>query len=269
MKTFKFIIATGFMASVLMVSCSRDEQISSPSDNPILKIATALELKTFINQEVDGYLCIKSQNGLLNEADIGGSGSYRMGGHIYIDKEGVPQDAGTVEIDGISLVAEGTRDNMYGLWDHSQALNSMGKNVDFKLTDAANMERFNESMYIPEDIYFSCFDETTTTIDDGFVLTWNSDPSNTLGVGIIIRYLDSDATDPAESANVSNAVLSDDNGSYTLTVEDFADIPSGSLVKISVVRGNYHTATDLQDPARQYGLFAHLSATAFLTYEDL
>jgi len=77
----------------------------------------------------------------------------------------------------------------------------------------------------------------------GSEITWNADPNNEHGVGILLRY------DPLgeyngrnggiAGTNRTNYLITEDDGSYTFTEDDLAGFPEGMRIELDMARGNY------------------------------
>lgn len=107
-----------------------------------------------------------------------------------------------------------------------------------------------------------------TRMNPTFTFNWNKDSLNQNGVFVYVEYdpgnlgnADFQLTHPNREAN---AVMVDDNGTYTLTSELFVDIPLNARLNVYIGRGNFEyikqvdgTLTDMQLTVLtyQYGEF--------------
>jgi hypothetical protein len=87
------------------------------------------------------------------------------------------------------------------------------------------------------------------TLKPNYTFSWNEDPNNNNGVFVYIEY---DPKDPSNESfanaypvHLSNAIIVEDNGTYTLSSELFDDFPVNSRLRVYMGRGNYGFITAL------------------------
>jgi hypothetical protein len=82
-----------------------------------------------------------------------------------------------------------------------------------------------------------------TKVKPSFTFTWNKDSLNLNGVFVYVEYdpngLGNETLKTSYPNREANGVMVDDNGSYTLTSELFADIPLNARLSFRLGRGNF------------------------------
>jgi len=149
-------------------------------------------------------------------------------------------DAGTVLVNGIML----TKDENNEYYNEDSQSTAFGISTSFSISgnSSSGIDQFSESIYIPEliDMQVSNGSSHNKLLD--LTVTWNKDINNPLEVYLRLDYnlaynkmLDSNMTAPS----VSKVYLVADNGSYTISSSDFADMPVGARIEVAIARGNY------------------------------
>lgn len=142
-----------------------------------------------------------------------------------------------------------------------------GKTVDIQLNGKAGDPAviLQQSLYIPKDLVMSSplKQSATQVLARNTPVLWNPDPQNTKGVYILIEF------DPEAEENAAvNSTLqrytykliqTDDDGVFTLSPDDFSNIPAGAIVDLWVGRGNYLIADGVSG-VDKYKLYSYTVA---------
>ena len=118
-----------------------------------------------------------------------------------------------------------------------------GRNITVSLDGTSSLPGFITQNYVPKLINVSSPTfSNSATLSNGSTISWNSDNLNTIGVGVVLDF------DPRGVENhgkgfsggtVTNFVHTEDDGSYTLTAADLANIPSNAKFSLQIGRGSY------------------------------
>lgn len=138
--------------------------------------------------------------------------------------------------------------------------NWFGKKVTFKMTYDGAGNRITsldviDTVYIPQEINVdgsriqSIFGATTLNSGENgvsrngsYIINWNADSRNTNGMAVIISwhgksYTTSDPHNPISSLNyIVNLDIVDDIGTYTITTDNFKDLPQNAIFDILLIR---------------------------------
>lgn len=113
-----------------------------------------------------------------------------------------------------------------------------GANIDVGLFGAATATA-DSAFYVPEIIHLRT-EEYPLELAGNYPISWNADASNREGVYVIVEY--SRALNEKLSNKYPKRILNyvhlPDNGSATLSRQDFPDIPPGAVVILSIIRGS-------------------------------
>ena len=118
--------------------------------------------------------------------------------------------------------------------------NAVGGDTVLNLNGGYSPEAFICSNSFPESSMFSNGTyRSGTRLKPTYTFNWNKDTLNQNGVFIYLEY---DPNDPnnasfvsANPERISNAIIVDDNGSYTLSSDLFTDLPLNSRLRIYIV----------------------------------
>ena len=114
-----------------------------------------------------------------------------------------------------------------------------GGNVIFQLASKSGTgDEVLEKIYIPKKLEVTS--PLTYAIDKNATIVWNTDKSNSLGIGIVVTF------NPQSFGNekfahlkpVVRATQTPDDGSYTFDSNDLADFPVGAKIDFTLTRGN-------------------------------
>lgn len=245
----------------LLFHCTKEEQLN-PAQQLFVQSRDALpdpiELLGLLEEVNSGFVHLHSYTTLASQP-LRGEAIHC--GAVLWDEQGA-KDYGALSVGGLNFTADPQNGYRYGYDSLSpSAENFYGATASVALAGAGNdpTPLLEDSFYVsPLLTIDQPAWEQGLTLGPGDELRWNSDPGNELGIGIVVRY------DPArlengrqfEAEEIYHYAHVPDNGSYTLTTENFAGIPAGKLVQVYVGRGNFKKAA-ANDGIRTFGLYAY------------
>lgn len=122
-----------------------------------------------------------------------------------------------------------------------------GKTVNIQVNDNSGNRTvvLQRGLYVPQDLVVSSplKQSSSQVLQRNTPVLWNPDPQNTKGVYILIEF-DPEAEENAAFNNgvrryEYNLIQTEDDGVFTLSPDDFSNIPAGAIVDLWVGRGNY------------------------------
>lgn len=123
---------------------------------------------------------------------------------------------------------------------------------------SAGIPGFADSMYMPAEIRILAPVVTSISRSTPLSVQWNVDPNND---SVLVSVNDiSEPPEPYTNLQYSWVAVVPDNGSYTIPSSVFLNMPAGSLVKVSLVRGASKTTGTLSHPFHIYGTTTALDA---------
>ncbi len=123
---------------------------------------------------------------------------------------------------------------------------------------SAGIPGFVDSMYMPAEIRILAPVLKSISRSAPLSVQWNADPNND---SVLVSVNDiSEPPEPYTNLQYSWAAVVPDNGSYTIPSSVFLNMPAGSLVKVSLVRGAGKTTGTLSHPFHIYGTTTALDA---------
>lgn len=220
-----------------------------PSEIQILEL---LELPT------EGYATIRSW-ATLSIQDLRGP-EVIISGFGY-SKGGVKSDFGSLAFGSIVTNTVSSTNFDYLTIGPSGAKELFGTTTSVSLagSQSQDLPGFSTSYYIPKMMTITSPSFSNNSIvSSGTTITWEPDSNNTYGVGIAIHYDPNshENTDLNQSGStVINVVRVEDTGSYTITANDLAGIPSNARLRLGIGRGNYQRVSMPDD--YHFGLVAY------------
>ncbi|KGE88867.1 hypothetical protein [Phaeodactylibacter xiamenensis] len=167
----------------------------------------------------------------------------------------------SIAVDDLQLkFEEGT--NRY---PHDPIYNDLfGKTVSVSLLEGEGVIGRNgilTQLYIPHALEVDI--NEVPQLSNSFVLNWNADQMNELGVYIIVQYAAVENPNFVDDfpEEIVNYIQTEDDGSYVFQVNDFPDIPEGSLVTLKIIRGAFELAEEGEDLIRVFAL-SHVTGYA-------
>lgn len=228
-----------------ILSCNRD---SHPSENQLDdmfafqrgQLPSAIQILNILQQPTDGYVALSSYATLSTQAYRGGE--IMINGFGY-DKSGFKRSFGPLLL-GTAVVSPNNLQNPDYLSIGPQGgVSWYGSTIPVTLSGSGNLPGFQTSFYIPKMMtILSPTFSNNTPIAPGTTITWDADRGNQFGVGMALQF------DPKSPENrsqnfsqgfVTNLVHTEDDGSYMITSDDLAGIPSGAHLTLHIGRGNY------------------------------
>jgi len=227
-----------------ILSAQRDQM---PSEIQILQL---LQLPT------DGYASITSYATLSTQPFRGPEVMIRGFGY---NKAGTSSDFGLLTFGSITTnTISGTNFDYLSLGVLGSK-DLYGTVAPVLLAGKGGLPGFSANFYIPKMMTItSPTFSNNSIISQGTTITWDPDSSNTFGVGIAIRYNPNafENYDLNQSGStVVNLVRVEDTGSYTITANDLAGIPSNAHLRFGIGRGNYQRVSMPND--YHFGLIAY------------
>ena len=142
-----------------------------------------------------------------------------------------------------------------------------GTTTPVSLAGKDGLPGFSANFYVPKMMTItSPAHSNNSIISQGTTISWEADNNNTFGVGIAIRYNPNSFENydlNQSGSTVINLVRVEDTGSYTITANDLAGIPSTAHLTFGIGRGNYQRVSMPND--YHFGLIAYsIVAHAFI-----
>jgi hypothetical protein len=234
-----------FFAIMLLncFGCSKDNSAQKILEDVFTSQRDALpseiQILELLQAPTDGYATISSY-ATLSIQDLRGP-EIMIQGFGY-SKAGAKSDFGTLTFGNINTNKNSSFD--YRSVGATGAKNLFGTTASVALAGSNNLPGFSTNFYIPKlmTITSPAF-SNNSVISTGTTITWEPDTNNTtLGVGIAILY------DPNSPENqhlhlsgsaVRNYIRTADTGSYTISSNDLAGIPTDAILSFGIGRGNY------------------------------
>lgn len=162
--------------------------------------------------------------------------SYISGGQVYDDTDHATHvSGGAMVANGLTIPEETT--GLYLAYNAS----TFGATNTWSLSGnpSAGIPAVTGSMYVPSEIQLLSPAAPSISRSLPLDITWNLDPNND---SIMVRV--NDITEPSDDftgVQYNWNVIVPDNGSYVIPASVLANMPVGSTVKISLIRGNSQT----------------------------
>jgi|GEM_PF-1687310 len=257
----KKLIFTLFVA-LLFASCKKDVPCCDTELEKLLiqqrnGLPSAIQILDMLEQPTDGYIWLKSYNGPANDRPV-----TQCSGFINGPWE-MNFTASTLQFGGISTTMPADRVHYTDFIDTQyQYENIYGAAQDVRITlNGAEQPVVNANFYVPKHIQLANYTfqlHQKPTYESGVSISWVADTANAYGVGVAVVY---QADDPANSAytnskSVVNLIHTEDDGSYTFSASDFADIPTGANIEIVIGRGNYQVA-QIGSSTKKVGIYSY------------
>ena len=238
------------LAFVLIISaCEKDKLNTSSISDPTVDFRSAvpgvLPIIDLLNKSVDGYISLSHDASPRIEGGVT-SDAFTVGGFIVNNSN---QEYGNF---GVLTVADSKQvackpENYYAEAFDTGANSILGNTISVTLSGAGVNPSMSNTIYAPKLMEVTSFPNydgwSPIELTIGSEITWNADPNNDVGVGIMLEYdpvgFYNGANGGVEGSNRTNYIVTEDDGSYTFTAEDFAGFPAGMRIEISVGRGNY------------------------------
>jgi len=217
-----------------------------------------------LNPNKNGAIGIKSMKTFDIYSASGQKNLWKVGGRFW-GADNVTIQYGNLTLDDVVITP-----NTYGVYQSESMLNNpqlgplFGKTVEFTV-DKGDIERtvvLQTGLYVPKDIIIYAPLRTTANqvLPLNTQISWNADTNNTKGVYILIEF-DPEDQDNSAFANATshyqhNLIHTDDDGSFTLSANDFSDMPSGAKIILWVGRCN-NVMVDGQEGIVQYALYSY------------
>ncbi|MEO1516845.1 MAG: hypothetical protein AAFV95_17620 [Bacteroidota bacterium] len=107
------------------------------------------------------------------------------------------------------------------------------EDVHIEVVQEDNQIQRGTFLPVKDDLNLSFQSNDIVDKQGGQRLTWTADPDNDLPVVIVL------STSVGYGSSPSKYIPTADDGSYTLTAADLADLPSNSTLRVLFIRGNY------------------------------
>ncbi len=232
-----------------VLSSQRDQM---PSEIQILQL---LQLPT------DGYASLTSYATLSTQPFRGPEVMIRGFGY---SKAGTLSDFGSLAFNSIITNASSTGTNFdYLSVGVPGSKDLYGTTVPVSLAGKDGLPGFSANFYVPKMMTITSPSFTNqAVISQGTTISWEADNNNTFGVGIAIRYNPNSFQNydlNQSGSTVTNLVRVEDTGSYTITANDLAGIPSTAHLTFGIGRGNYQRVSMSND--YHFGLVAYSVVT--------
>ncbi len=179
--------------------------------------------------------------------------SYAFGGAVYATaSEQIKIDGGTMTVADVTLNATSHPQNgiVYGspsfyFLATGVTAPTFGSLSGWSLAGhtANGVPAFSDSMRLPIIIrLFSPHNQgSLLSLSQGFTIEWNSDPANTDGVLVLVRYLaiPSNRENPSlPDDDISFQAVVADNGTYIVSPSALSGMPAGGIIDVLIARGN-------------------------------
>lgn len=250
---------------LLLAACTKDERCNQSELEQLLaqqrsSLPSAIQILDMLEQPTDGYIWLKSFSGPADTRpatqcsgfvngpwDTNLIGSTLQFGSITTT---MPNTANDVHFSNF-IDAGYQHENLYGTT----------QNVRITLPGGGEQALLNSDFYIPKHITVTNYTFQLHQKPDyqtGSTIEWVADQVNTLGIGIAVVYESQDPENRAytNSKSVANLIHTEDDGSYTFSASDFADIPAGAHINIVIGRGNYQIAP-LGTGGKKAGIYSY------------
>lgn len=179
-------------------------------------------------------------------------------GTIYIDNLLLKPDSNDLQYHSVI-------DDPCGHLDPTTGSNFFGKEVIFKIAgNGITLDSITDTMYVPKLISMTRPTKHDTLFKNrGLTIQWLPDSKNDIGVFIHILYLHNLNGNNTRNLNLPNTdkfMLKQvpDNGSYTLSTNDLAEFPKGSIVEFRLGRGNQIFPSDARGRTIQIDAINHV-----------
>jgi hypothetical protein len=234
-----------FFAILLLntFGCSKDNSTQKLLEDVFASQRDALpseiQILELLKAPTDGYAILSSYATLAIQ-DLRGP-EIMIQGFGY-SKAGIKSDFGTLTFGNINTNINTSFD--YRSLGATGAKDLFGTTNSVALFGANNLPGFSTNFYIPKlmTITSPAF-SNNSVIFPGTTITWEPDTNNTtFGVGIAILYSPNSPENlhlQLSESPVRNYIRSADTGSYTISTNDLAGIPTGATLSFGIGRGNY------------------------------
>jgi hypothetical protein len=224
-----------------------------------------------LNDPKNGAIRLSSQKS-MDAASVSGQKNLREVWGKFWSEDNKTLKHGTLSIDQYLLDPKSS-----GVYQSEGILNNpaleplFGKAVEF-LVEEDDLNRtivLQSGLYVPADITVSSPLKTSynQVLPANTEIVWNPDTLNTKGVYILIEFDPEDDDNAAFNTNENeytyNLIQTDDDGSFSLSANDFTDMPAGAKIFLWVGRGNYNLV-DGADGINKYALYSY--SIAFDTF---
>lgn len=255
-----------FLISILILiafsSCRKEDATKVINGLPRME-----EALVALKGDKNGAIRISAQKTFDMQSVSGQKNLWEVWGKFWSD-DNVTQKYGDLSIDSFMLAPK-----ISGVYQSEAMLNNpdlgplFGKTVDFTV-NRGDMERtvlLQSSLYVPADITVSAPVKTTANqvLARTTTVTWNPDVNNTKGIYILIEFDPEDDDNAAFNNGVRtyqyNLIQTNDDGAFTLSANDFSDMPAGAKVMLWVGRGNYNMI-DGAEGLNKYALYSYTIA---------
>ena len=183
MKKFLFLI---FITA--MFGCNKEQNFSKNFTEDLMatqrsQLPDPIQLLDLISLPTDGYVYLSNWTTLGSQPFRGPN--ILMGGYGY-DKLGTKQDFGNLSFNTLNLVSNATSD--YFSIGMTGSKDLFGTTIPVSLAGKNSLPGFNSTFYVPKLMTItSPVFSSNSTITPGTTITWEADPQNTLGVGIVVQ----------------------------------------------------------------------------------
>ncbi len=262
MKNISIIIFITFS----LFSCNKDNVVTETVNQEIERIEKAFIPDVLyhygkLTKKTSGYLSVQSYRTLALKDNSSG-GSFKAGG-IILDNQGNPQDFGNMNIGNISMNANSSYGNMYGLRD-KVGMDLYGTYTSFNINNFLS----STEMYIPKIIDITSHNQDNNpTVSINSNIDWTLDTKNDLGVIIVLTYYPDNniALNSQYPEEIYHAILTEDDGSYSFSNQDLSKFPSNSNLMIKLIRGNYKIET--ADDGKALTIWAYSMMEGVFNYQ--
>lgn len=258
----KNIFIVSILTLIAFSSCRKEDTIKITNGLPRMEEALVV-----LNGDKNGAIRISAQKTFDMQSVSGQKNLWEVWGKFWGD-DNVTQKYGALSIDSFVLAPETS-----GVYQSKAMLNNpdlgplFGKTVGF-LVNKGDTERtvvLQSSLYVPADITVSAPVKTVANqvLPLNTTIMWNPDANNAKGIYILIEF------DPEDDDNTAfnngnrtyqyNLIQTDDDGVFTLSANDFSDMPAGAKIMLWVGRGNYNII-DGADGINKYSLYSYTIA---------
>jgi len=261
MKKILFILSL----PLFFAACKKDTPCCESELEQLLaqqrsSLPSAIQILDMLEQPTDGYVWLKSFSGPADNRpatqcsgfvngpwDTNLTGSTLQFGSIITS---MPATSTDVYFSNF-IDAAYQHENLYGTT----------QNVRITLPGGGEQTVLNADFYIPKHITVTNYTfqpNHKPSYQSGSTIEWAADPLNTFGIGIAVVYesLDPNNRTFTNSKSVANLIHTEDDGSYTFSASDFADIPAGAHINIVIGRGNYQIAP-LGTGGKKVGIYSY------------
>lgn len=217
MKNTHFIYKTLFvLLSILLISCYGEPNDGLSTNNKLLSFGE-------FTHEM---------------AKLKGKGTVLIQSNDYIISQDKPTNINISERVGNSNAIKfiGSNDQVIDIFGRSQIENSnlYGSTLNYNIQNG-----LKKALYIPQLLKVG-FD--SNELKQGLKVTWNTDNLNLRGVVIWITYKPTNQLYIIAKDNmnyITDGLVVEDNGSYTITADNLARFPINSQVTLNVLRTNF------------------------------